>query len=86
MLSRQRVGSAAETAAAARAGHRSTLPLAAERDSLDKLICQYVHIYFFCHDASSLPKSILETNQTSFAGYSLIPKEKKEKRGHPSKY
>ena len=27
------VGSAAETAAAARAGHRSTLPLAAERDS-----------------------------------------------------
>ena len=28
------VGSAAETAAAARAGHRSTLPLAAERDSL----------------------------------------------------
>ena len=33
-LSRQRVGSAAETAAAARAGHRSTLPLAAERDSL----------------------------------------------------
>ena len=30
------VGSAAETAAAARAGHRSTLPLAAERDSLAK--------------------------------------------------
>ena len=32
------VGSAAETAAAARAGHRSTLPLAAERDSLKILL------------------------------------------------
>ena len=33
-----KVGSAADTAAAARAGHRSTLPLAAERDSLISIL------------------------------------------------
>ena len=56
------VGSAAETAAAARAGHRSTLPLAAERDSLLDTIPDFLYELGMKSSMKSFWEKFIPTN------------------------
>ena len=58
----ERVGSAAETTAAARAGHRSTLPLGAERDSLLDTIPDFLYELGMKSSMKSFWEKFIPTN------------------------